>query len=161
MDLLDVDGNSATVSKSTPDPGSTKLLLACYRLQDPTSRLQMKVRTTEGEFGDIKATVVAESNPKSAVVVTFPVKPLSLHCRALTLTEEVSKRRVCEMVTDEMATSTTKLTHPIRLAHFARFDRPSLKMRLASLGAGAKSRHERADLVRHVQAKRCPRLAHR
>ena len=113
VDLLDVDGNSATVSKSTPDPGSTKLLLACYRLQDPTSRLQMKVRTTEGEFGDIKATVVAESNPKSAVVVTFPVKPLSLHCRALTLTEEVSKRRVCEMVTDEMATSTTKLTHSI------------------------------------------------
>jgi len=31
--------------------------------------------------------------------------------------------------------STTELTHPIRLAHFTLFARPSLKMRLASLGA--------------------------
>ena len=46
-----------------------------------------------------------------------------------------------EMATDIMATSTTELTlfHPIRLAHFTRFARPSLKMRtqsrFASLGA--------------------------
>ncbi len=36
-----------------------------------------------------------------------------------------------EMATDIMATSTTKLTHPIRLARLVRFARPSLKMRLA------------------------------
>jgi len=35
----------------------------------------------------------------------------------------------------QKATSTTELTHSIRLARFTRFARPSLKMRLASLGA--------------------------
>jgi len=34
----------------------------------------------------------------------------------------------------QTATSTTKLTHLFRLAHFTIFARPSLKMRLASLG---------------------------
>ena len=38
----------------------------------------------------------------------------------------------------QTATSTTKLTHPIRLSHFTRFARLSLKMRLASLGAAFK-----------------------
>jgi len=92
VDLLDVDGNSATVSKSPPDVANNNMLLACYRLQDPNSRLQMKVRTNEGEYGELKATVVAETKPKSAVVVTFPVKPLSLHCRALTLKQEEQER---------------------------------------------------------------------
>ena len=109
VDLLDVDGNSATVSKSPPDAANNKMLLACYRVQDPSSRLQMKVRTNEGEFGELKATVVAETKPKSAVVVTFPVKPLSLHCRALTLTEEEQNR--------VMNTLTLKGTFKQNVAH--------------------------------------------
>jgi len=43
------------------------------------------------------------------------------------------KTRILEIATDITAASTTKLTHPIRLTHFTRFARPSLKMRLASL----------------------------
>jgi len=58
----------------------------------------------------------------------------------------------------QTATSTPKLTHPIRLAHFTRFARPSLKMRLASLGAARrqpghlddKRLHEFLDQVRTV-----------
>ena len=38
----------------------------------------------QGEFGEISATIVGATQPsKSAVVVKFPVKPLSLHCRAV------------------------------------------------------------------------------
>jgi len=46
---------------------------------------------------------------------------------------EDSSDEVREMATDIMATSTTKLTHPIRLARSFRLS--FIKMRLASLGA--------------------------
>jgi len=49
------------------------------------------------------------------------------------LLEDEHTREVREMATDIMATSTTKPTHPIRLARFIPFALPSLKMRLASL----------------------------
>jgi len=42
-----------------------------------------------------------------------------------------------EMAIDIMATSTTKLTHPIILAHLTHFALASLKMRLSSLGAAS------------------------
>jgi len=45
----------------------------------------------------------------------------------------ISRDEVHEIATDIIATSTTKLTRPSRLAHFTRFARPSLKMRFASL----------------------------
>jgi len=42
--------------------------------------------------------------------------------------------KCAKMATFIMATSTSKLIHPFRLAHLTHFARPSLKMRLASLG---------------------------
>jgi hypothetical protein len=68
------------------------------------------------------------------------------------LEDEHIRDKVHEMATDVMATSTTKLTlfHPIRLAHFTRFARLSLKMRLASLGAslGADERNSEQEWCR-------------
>ena len=70
VDLLDIESSTATVARSNPDPETSKnKLAACYRLVEGGSRLQMKMRTTEGEFGDMKATIVANTNPKSAIVV--------------------------------------------------------------------------------------------
>ena len=57
--------------------------------------MQMKIRTTEGEYGEITATIVGNSVPtKSAVVVKLPVKPLSLHCRAGAFREDVMQREL-------------------------------------------------------------------
>ena len=55
--------------------------------------------------------------------------------RALRKTE-YTRDESREMATDIIATSTTKLTHSILLTRFTRFALASLKMRLASLGAG-------------------------
>ncbi|GMH58382.1 hypothetical protein TL16_g02598 [Triparma laevis f. inornata] len=95
VDLLDSDTSTATVSRSPPPPDSDLKLCACYRMVEGGSRLQMKIRTTEGEYGEITATIVGNSVPtKSAVVVKLPVKPLSLHCRAVAFREDELEREL-------------------------------------------------------------------
>lgn len=52
----------------------------------------MSVRTTEGEYGDLVATVVAKMVPKSAQTIRLKIKPLSLHHRVNELTPEEEAR---------------------------------------------------------------------
>ena len=103
VDLLDCDGNTATVTSSPPDlqPPDSKgsnaaplKVCACYRMVEQSNRLRMKIRTTEGEVGTIKVTVVAgapSGGGKIAVVVQLPVKPLSLHTKAVFTEEEAGR----------------------------------------------------------------------
>jgi len=110
VDLLDSETSNATVSRSTPAEDSGLKLSACYRMVEGGSRLQMKVRTTEGEYGEISATIVGASTPhKSAVVVKFPVKPLSLHCRAAAFRPDEESR--------QFNTLTLRGTFSINVAH--------------------------------------------
>ena len=110
VDLLDSETSTATVSRSVPAEGSGLKLSACYRMVEGGSRLQMKVRTTEGEYGEISATIAGASTPhKSAVVVKFPVKPLSLHCRAVALRPDEASR--------ELNTLTLSGNFSINVAH--------------------------------------------
>jgi Bardet-Biedl syndrome 7 protein len=77
VDLLDHDGTSAILSRSKGDPANP--LLATYRMQEPCSRFQVRLRTVEGLHGTISAFVLPQTNPKTAHLVTLAVKPLSLH----------------------------------------------------------------------------------
>ena len=56
-------------------------LLATYRCPDSTSRLEMRVRTVEGSAAKLQVFIIPRLNPKTAQVVVFPIKPLSLHTR--------------------------------------------------------------------------------
>jgi len=88
VDLLDVDASQAIVSRPTPTPGSKTVVLATYRCQETVNRVTIKMRTMEGETGEIGASVVAAISPKTAHVLKFHVKPLSLHHRT-------HKHRMC------------------------------------------------------------------
>lgn len=55
--------------------------LATFRFQGQVKRISISFRSTEGELGDILATLVTQSSPKCAKIVKFPIKPLSLHYR--------------------------------------------------------------------------------
>lgn len=77
VDLLDHEGTVAILSRSNGDP--TNPLLATYRMQEPGSRFQVRMRTTEGMFGTISAFVVPQTSPKTAHLITLAIKPLSLH----------------------------------------------------------------------------------
>ena len=47
------------------------------------------MRTTEGEFGDLFVTIVANLTPnKAAKIIKFPLRPLSLHNKVHVLTDE-------------------------------------------------------------------------
>ncbi|KAK9870809.1 hypothetical protein WA026_009769 [Henosepilachna vigintioctopunctata] len=51
VDILDVENNSAVVSHSEYLPNSGNILLATYRCQINTNRLEIKIRTIEGQAG--------------------------------------------------------------------------------------------------------------
>jgi Bardet-Biedl syndrome 7 protein len=81
IDLLENERNLAIVSKSPVDPANNTHFLATYRCLEPTNRLEFNIRTIEGQFGDIEATIITDGARKSAQTVKFYVKPLSLHHR--------------------------------------------------------------------------------
>ncbi|XP_066089945.1 Bardet-Biedl syndrome 7 protein isoform X1 [Saccopteryx bilineata] len=82
IDLLDVDKNSAVVSFSSCDSESNdNFLLATYRCQANTTRLELKIRSIEGQHGTLQAYVTPRIQPKTCQVRQYLIKPLSLHQR--------------------------------------------------------------------------------
>ncbi|XP_060601022.1 Bardet-Biedl syndrome 7 protein homolog isoform X2 [Ruditapes philippinarum] len=81
IDLLDVEKNSAVVSYSACHPEEGNFLLATYRCQANTTRLELKIRSIEGQYGTIQAYVTPRVQPKTCKVKQYQIKPLSLHQR--------------------------------------------------------------------------------
>ncbi|XP_020863990.1 BBSome complex member BBS7 isoform X2 [Phascolarctos cinereus] len=73
VDLLDVDKNSAVANEN--------FLLATYRCQANTTRLELKIRSIEGQYGTLQAYVTPRIQPKTCQVRQYQIKPLSLHQR--------------------------------------------------------------------------------
>ncbi|KAG8592861.1 hypothetical protein GDO81_000644 [Engystomops pustulosus] len=83
VDLLDVDKNSAVVSFSGCDSEPNgNFLLATYRCQANTTRLELKIRSIEGQYGMLQAYVTPRIQPKTCQVRQYQIKPLSLHQRS-------------------------------------------------------------------------------
>eukprot|EP00095_Tigriopus_kingsejongensis_P011869 maker-scaffold180_size281610-snap-gene-0.36 protein:Tk11869 transcript:maker-scaffold180_size281610-snap-gene-0.36-mRNA-1 annotation:"bardet-biedl syndrome 7 protein homolog" len=81
VDLLDVEKNSAVVSYSACDLESGNALLATYRCQANTTRLEIKIRTIEGQYGTLQVYITPRLQPKCCQVQQYQIKPLSLHMR--------------------------------------------------------------------------------
>lgn len=62
-------------------------VLATYRCQLNTVRLEMKFQVDEGIKGTLQTYITPQSKPKSCHRKTFKIKPLSLHCRVHELDE--------------------------------------------------------------------------
>ncbi len=83
-----------TLTTPTHEGTQDYRFVATYRCQSQEKRLNILIRTTEGEFGDLLVTVVSATDPKAAKVVRFPMKPLSLQTRVNVLvTEEAARPR--------------------------------------------------------------------
>jgi len=73
-------GGGGSGSGSGSGSGGPPLALqAVFRCTEPCKRLEIRLRTIEGHYGQIKATVVAKLDPKIGQQLTVDVKPLSLH----------------------------------------------------------------------------------
>lgn len=56
-------------------------LLATYRCQQNTTRLDLKIRTIEGQYGILQAYITPNIQPKCCQLRMYRIKPLSLHTR--------------------------------------------------------------------------------
>jgi Bardet-Biedl syndrome 7 protein len=110
VDLLPVESNEAILSRSPEDRENGNVLLATYRCQENVNRLEMRIRTVEGQYGTVQLLVIAkvrnafmysirdrvglcificsQMNPKTAQSVKLDIKPLSLHHRLHAAEEE-------------------------------------------------------------------------
>ncbi|XP_012687719.1 Bardet-Biedl syndrome 7 protein [Clupea harengus] len=90
IDLLDVDKNSAVVSFSECDSEQPNgnFLLATYRCQANTTRLELKVRSIEGQYGTLQAYITPRLQPKACQVRQYQIKPLSLHQRTHSIDQD-------------------------------------------------------------------------
>lgn len=82
LDILDVSSNSAVISFSNCDPRDSNCVLATYRCQANTTRMELKLRTIEGQHGTVLAYVTPKLQPKVCQVRQYHIKPLSLHTRS-------------------------------------------------------------------------------
>ena len=99
IELIDADVGSGVVSitpesliASSQEGSADYCCIATYRLQHQEKRLSVLVRTMEGEFGELQATVVSATPPKAAKVIRYALQPLSLHTRVHTFEDEEDQR---------------------------------------------------------------------
>ena len=78
-------------------------MLCTYRCQANTTRIDIKIRTIEGQYGLLQAYVISRIQPKNCLVKQFIIKPLSLHQRA-------------HMIDDKRPINKLKLTGSFSLA---------------------------------------------
>ncbi|VDN04159.1 unnamed protein product [Thelazia callipaeda] len=71
VDLLDDEKNSA----------SKNALLATYRCQTSTTRIEIGIRSVEGQYGTLRAYICPKIYPRICQVRTYEIKPLMLHYR--------------------------------------------------------------------------------
>lgn len=79
LEMLDVDSNTAVVSRSECDKNEGNLLLCCYRCQVNTNRIDLKFRTVEGQHGMLRVYITPNIQPKCCQMKTYAIRPLSLH----------------------------------------------------------------------------------
>ncbi|KAL5459878.1 hypothetical protein EMCRGX_G033265 [Ephydatia muelleri] len=93
VDIQEVDKSTAVISYSPPDPENNNYLLVTLRCHD-TNRLEVKVRSIEGQYGVLQAYVTPVLEPKSCRLRQYTIKPLSLHRRIHSFDES----RPCNML---------------------------------------------------------------
>ncbi|XP_066595790.1 Bardet-Biedl syndrome 7 protein homolog [Prorops nasuta] len=81
VELLDVENNSAVVSLSVCNPNEQNFVLATYRCQVNTNRLEMRLRSIEGQPGTLQIYVTSQVQPKCCRRILVPICALSLHVR--------------------------------------------------------------------------------
>ncbi|XP_053685731.1 Bardet-Biedl syndrome 7 protein homolog [Sabethes cyaneus] len=98
INLIDVEKNSAVVSFSECDKMSGNSLLASYRCQANTNRVDLKFRTVEGQSGTLQVYITPNLQPKCCQLKRYPIKPLSLHMITYNLPDEIKARSMNALI---------------------------------------------------------------
>lgn len=79
IEFQDVEKNTAVVSFSECDISEGNHILATYRCQMNTNRVDLKFRTIEGQYGALQVYITPNIQPKCCQLRTYLIRPLSLH----------------------------------------------------------------------------------
>jgi len=77
-------------------------MLATYRCQANTKRLELKINTIEGQSGIIRTYVMPHAKPKTCQVRQYHIKPLSMHLRTAHFDENRYCRQHSAAVHDQL-----------------------------------------------------------
>lgn len=109
VDLLQPDGSSSVIMSPTQtlvmegasndqkvhgggaatNAKQMEQVLATYRpTDDKVRRMKIRLRSVEGQYGELNAYVVSGTDPKNAQAVRLSIKPLSMHARIKDITAE-------------------------------------------------------------------------
>eukprot|EP01035_Chromulina_nebulosa_P016891 gene16891-22379_t len=88
--LISITPPELMLESNDNEEGSYKFVASFRGQTSDLKRINITIRSTEGEFGDLLVTVVSviSTNTKAAKVLRFPLKPLSLHVKCHLLTDE-------------------------------------------------------------------------
>ncbi|XP_044019178.1 Bardet-Biedl syndrome 7 protein homolog isoform X2 [Aphidius gifuensis] len=86
VELLD-ESKSSVMSLSTCDAHKGNFVLATYRCQINTNRIETRFRTIEGQSGAFQIYVTTQTPPKACRKIRIPIHALSLHARLSTETD--------------------------------------------------------------------------
>ncbi|KAL7306843.1 hypothetical protein TKK_0001004 [Trichogramma kaykai] len=81
LELIDSENNNAVLSLSSCNPSEGNYVLATYRCQDNTNRLEIKFRSIEGQPGTLRVYVTSQLQPKCCRRIQVHLCALSLHAR--------------------------------------------------------------------------------
>ena len=81
LDLIDCERNSAVISFNEPNESNSNEILATFRCQANTTRLEIQLRPVEGQHGTLSVYVISRITPKSCQIRSYAIQPLSLHKR--------------------------------------------------------------------------------
>ncbi|RWS16252.1 hypothetical protein B4U79_07615 [Dinothrombium tinctorium] len=88
LDLIDCERNSAVVSFND---NCDNEVIATFRCQSNTTRLEVKIGSIEGQFGILRAYIIPRMTPKSCQVKQYQIKALSLHKRSYNISDADTK----------------------------------------------------------------------
>ena len=91
LELIENDTGNSVLSVTPPhlNPSNNdenNKFVAVFRCQSNEKRINLSLRSNEGEYGDLVITIVANNNPKVGKVIKYELKPLSLHSKVHELT---------------------------------------------------------------------------
>ncbi len=112
IEIQDVEKNTAVVSFSECDPLEGNMILATYRCQMNTNRVDLKFRTLEGQYGTLmvffkfilmypnfklflQVYITPNVQPKCTQLRSYPIRPLSLHMNVQSYDENRPMNQLC------------------------------------------------------------------
>lgn len=82
IDILNSDTKGvviASTKEKNPKDGMT--VKSTIRCTQDSNRVEILIRTVEGQFGQVEVYIIPKLTPKTSQMISFPIKPLSLHER--------------------------------------------------------------------------------